>query len=161
MIVNGKPIAAGKALSVGLVDQLADDPVAAALALDGTILATAQGPDQRPAPLADDAAVAAMQAQAQRRMPGQIAPPVAVSLVAATASLPLAEGLARERAAFLELRASPQARALRHVFFAERAAGNRGETIPSPRGTSRLPLWLAAATWGPPSPMRWRPRAFP
>ncbi|KND17254.1 enoyl-CoA hydratase [Pannonibacter phragmitetus] len=132
MIVNGKPIAAGKALSVGLVDQLADDPVAAALALDGTILATAQGPDQRPAPLADDAAVAAMQAQAQRRMPGQIAPPVAVSLVAATASLPLAEGLARERAAFLELRASPQARALRHVFFAERAAGNRGRDYPKP-----------------------------
>jgi len=132
MIVTGKAIAAGKALSLGLVDLLANDPVAAALALDDTILATAQGPDQRPAPLADDAAVAAMQSHAARRMPGQIAPPVAVSLVAATASMPLAEGLARERAAFLELRASPQARALRHVFFAERAAGNSGRDYPKP-----------------------------
>lgn len=132
MIVTGKAIAAGKALSLGLVDQLADDPVAAALALDDTILATAQGPAQRPAPLADEAAVAAMQSHAVRRMPGQIAPPVAIGLVEATARLPLSEGLARERSAFLDLRASAQARALRYVFFAERAAGNRGRDYPKP-----------------------------
>lgn len=30
------------------------------------------------------------------------------------------------------MRASPQARALRHVFFAERAAGNRGRDYPKP-----------------------------
>lgn len=132
MIVNCKTIGADKALSLGLVDQLADDPVAAALALDDALLAGAHGPDGRAAPLADDDAVAAMLTHAKRRLSGQIAPPVAVSLVAASASLPLTEGLARERAAFLELRASAQARALRHVFFAERAAGNRGRDYPKP-----------------------------
>ncbi|MBE2276794.1 MAG: enoyl-CoA hydratase/isomerase family protein [Rhodobacteraceae bacterium] len=132
MIVTGKAIAAGKALSMGLVDEIADDPLAAALALDDVRLAAAIGPDQRPAPQADADAVAAMQTHITRRMPGQIAPPVAVGLVAETASLPLIEGLARERAAFLKLRASPQARALRHMFFAERAAGNRGRTYPRP-----------------------------
>ena len=38
----------------------------------------------------------------------------------AACELPLAEGLKRERALMLELRASPQAAALRHAFFGER-----------------------------------------
>ena len=41
---------------------------------------------------------------------------------AAPARYALAEGLAEERATFLRLRDSDQAKALRHVFFAERAA---------------------------------------
>jgi len=132
MIVTGKAIAAGKALSLGLVDKLADNPLAVALAIDDALLAAARGPDEQPAPQVDEDAVAAMLAHAKRRLTGQIAPPIAVGLVAASATLPLAEGLARERAAFLDLRASAQARALRHVFFTERAAGNRGRDYPRP-----------------------------
>ena len=55
-------------------------------------------------------------------MAGQAAPLAAIDLVAASATLPLAEGLKAERAVFLERRGSDQAAALRHVFFAERAA---------------------------------------
>ncbi len=52
---------------------------------------------------------------------GQIAPGEAARLIA-TADRPLAEGLADERATFVALRDGEQSRALRHVFFAERAA---------------------------------------
>jgi 3-hydroxyacyl-CoA dehydrogenase len=81
MIVNGKAVTAAKGLALGLVDHLAEDPLAAALTYDSA----AQVPDLRPAPLADDAAVAAMQVHAARRLTGHIAPPVAIDLVAASA----------------------------------------------------------------------------
>jgi len=128
MIVEGKAMPAPKAQAIGLVDLVADDPLAEAL----TFEATAGVADLRPAPLADTAAIEAMQVQIKRRYAGQIAPAVAVDLVGSSATLPLAEGLAQERAAFLALRASPQAAALRHVFFAERAAANRGRDYPNP-----------------------------
>lgn len=45
-------------------------------------------------------------------------------LVALAATTPFETGLEEERAAFLVLRGSPEAKALRHVFFAERAASD-------------------------------------
>lgn len=128
MIVEGKAISAAKAQAIGLVDLVANDPVAAALTFDAPAVIA----DQRPAPSADSEAVQAMHAQIKRRLAGQIAPAIAIDLVSSSATLPLAEGLAQERAAFLALRASPQAAALRHVFFAERAAANRGRDYPKP-----------------------------
>ena len=68
-------------------------------------------------------AVRAARDNAARRLRGQIAPQKAIDLMEAAATLPLAEGMARERATFLDLRAGAQARALRHIFFAERGAG--------------------------------------
>ena len=50
------------------------------------------------------------------------APRKCVDAVAAAVSRPFDEGLRVERAAFLELVQTPQSRALRHAFFAERAA---------------------------------------
>lgn len=52
---------------------------------------------------------------------GQESPLRALEAVKAAAELPYAEGLKREREIFVELRGSDQAKALRHVFFAERA----------------------------------------
>ena len=128
MIVEGKAISAAKAQAIGLVDLVANAPMAAALTFDAPAVVA----DQRPAPSADSEAVEAMHTQIKRRLAGQIAPAMAIDLVSSSATLPLAEGLAQERAAFLALRASPQAAALRHVFFAERAAANRGRDYPKP-----------------------------
>ena len=50
------------------------------------------------------------------------APPKCIDAVAAATTMPFDLGLAFERKAFLELVATPESRALRHVFFAERAA---------------------------------------
>lgn len=111
-----------EALRSGLVDALADDPLAAALALDAAQLAR-PALDDLPPPARDAEAVAAARAHAAKRLRGQVAPLKAIDLVEAAATLPLPEGLAQERAAFLDLRQGAQARALRHLFFAERGAG--------------------------------------
>lgn len=123
LISEGRVIGAAEALRLGLVDALADDPVAAA----ETLAPPARHlPDALPAPAPDPAAVEAARAQAAKRAKGQVAPGLAIDLVAASATLPLAEGLACERETFLSLKTSDQAAALRHVFFAERAALARG-----------------------------------
>jgi 3-hydroxyacyl-CoA dehydrogenase len=57
-----------------------------------------------------------------RRMRGQTAPHHAVALVRQASETDFATGMAAERKAFLELRQGAQAKALRHVFFAERGA---------------------------------------
>jgi 3-hydroxyacyl-CoA dehydrogenase len=53
---------------------------------------------------------------------GLPAPLRCVNAVAAAVSKPFAEGLSFERAQFVELMQTPESRALRHAFFAERAA---------------------------------------
>jgi 3-hydroxyacyl-CoA dehydrogenase len=132
LIATGKAISATQALEMGLIQLLADDPLGKAIALDGVILEATQAPDNLPAPMPNVAAADAARAQATRRMPGQNAPQVAVDLVVASATTPLPDVLVSERAAFLELRASDQARALRHVFFAERSATNKGRDYSQP-----------------------------
>lgn len=119
LIPEGRIVAAAEALELGLVDALVDDPVDVALTADLSRPAV----DDLPAPLPAPEAVAAARATVARRMKGQVAPERAIALIEAASAQPLAQGLAQERAAFLALREGPQARAMRHVFFAERAAG--------------------------------------
>ncbi|MGP9790907.1 3-hydroxyacyl-CoA dehydrogenase NAD-binding domain-containing protein [Roseinatronobacter sp. NSM] len=132
LIGQGRTIAADEAVRLGLVDILADDPLAAALAMGINVLRRAIVADHRPAPRQDEAAIAAAHKLADRRAPGQNAPHIAIDLVAASATDPLDTTLVRERSAFLGLRQSTQARALRHVFFAERAAQSQGKSYPAP-----------------------------
>lgn len=137
LIAEGRVIPAPEAHQAGIVDYLAEDPVTAALALPDQAFARHLAVADRPAPPADPQAIAAARNQAARRSPGQIAPQRAIDLVEAAAHLTLAEGLEKERATFLALRQSDQAAALRHVFFAERAAGSRGRDLPPPADLSR------------------------
>lgn len=125
LIAEGRAVKAAEALSLGIVDELADDPVAAALAIAQDRLDATPAIRARPAPDPAPDAVGAARARAAKRAAGQLAPPEAITLVEAAATLPLDAGLAREREAFLRLRGGDQAAALRHVFFAERAATGR------------------------------------
>lgn len=148
LIGQGRAVPADYALKLGLVDVVAHDPFAAALALDADVLRRAVAPDHRPAPPADSAAIAAAHAQANRRASGQDAPHIAIDLVAASATEPLDNTLLRERAAFLSLRHSAQARALRHVFFAERAAQSRGKAFPAPVSDIKSTIVVGGGTMG-------------
>ncbi|MEJ5219875.1 MULTISPECIES: FAD-dependent oxidoreductase [Rhodobacterales] len=130
MIVSGQAVSATRAINLGMIQQLAEDPLEAALALDAADLAKARAPDHLPAPLPDDAALAAAHTRAKRRMAGQDAPQIAADLIKASASMQFAEALQNERSAFLTLRKSDQARSLRHVFFSERAAANKARIFP-------------------------------
>ncbi|OJT99840.1 MAG: 3-hydroxyacyl-CoA dehydrogenase [Rhizobium sp. 63-7] len=124
IIASGRMVPAAEALSIGIVDAVAtenllDAAVAAAADLAGKSL-------RRTAALAVPASTAeeneAAAAKARARAKGQTSPLEAVRLVLATQDAAFADGIADERATFLRLRDSQEAAALRHVFFAERAA---------------------------------------
>jgi 3-hydroxyacyl-CoA dehydrogenase len=122
LVVTGKPITAQQALEVGLIDAIDTDVVTAAesLALDHF---GARGPvSGAPAPAVDETAIEAARKNAAKRMAGQVAPQIAIDLLENATTLSYREAMAAEREAFLTLREGEQARALRHVFFAERGA---------------------------------------
>jgi len=122
LIAEGRVVKAPDAMKLGMVDAVADDPVNFAMTLDLESLHAITPLICRPMPQPDSDAVALAEKAAAKRKRGEQAPLRAANLVAASAVLQPEEALARERAAFLELRESDQARALRHMFFAERAA---------------------------------------
>ena len=137
MIVSGATVAAAKLAGTALFDEVSEgDPVAAALALADRVVA--QGLPRkrvRDLKLADPQAEAFMQfarnsvGAAAKNMP---APLKCVEAVGWALSKPFDEGLRLEREAFFALMNTPESRALRHVFAAERAAGK----IPGlPEGT--------------------------
>jgi len=123
LIGSGRSLKAGEACSLGIVDEVADgDPIMRALAVaaDDKTGFRKTGDLAVPAASADEIEAASQKITAKAR--GQVAPGAAVSLVAAARAMTLGDGLAEERAAFLRLKESPEAAALRHVFFAEREA---------------------------------------
>ncbi|CUH82087.1 3-hydroxyacyl-CoA dehydrogenase NAD-binding domain-containing protein [Tropicibacter naphthalenivorans] len=122
LIPTGQAIKAEEAETLGLIDGISDDPVQVAVHLDEGSLELANPICDLPRPEREDDAIAAAFAVVAKKLPNQIAPHRAVELIAATSERPMAEGLADERQTFLDLRVGDQARALRHMFFAERAA---------------------------------------
>ncbi|GAB7555345.1 3-hydroxyacyl-CoA dehydrogenase NAD-binding domain-containing protein [Novosphingobium sp. 11B] len=121
MIVSGDPVSAAKALASGLVDKVVENAedlrAAAASFADSPVRPTGERPVS-----GDAAAADAFAAADPRLFKGFTAPTACVEAVKAAATLPIAEGMAVERSLFLELVAGEQSRALRHTFFAERAA---------------------------------------
>ena len=122
MLQTGRPVTGTRALEIGLVDLVDDDPMFAAETVNTEDLATRVAVGDLPNPEKDEAAFAAAMDRAQARFRGQVAPRIAVDLVSWACEKPLAEGMEIERGLFLELRQQGQARALRHIFFTERGA---------------------------------------
>lgn len=124
LIGTGRAVKTDEAVTLGLADSIATDPIGAAIALVHEFTAK---PLRRTGvigvPPADPIVVEAAEAKVLARARGQSAPAEAVRLLKAAGQLELKQGLAEERATFLRLRDSGQSAALRHVFFAERAAG--------------------------------------
>ncbi|MGN6143380.1 MAG: 3-hydroxyacyl-CoA dehydrogenase NAD-binding domain-containing protein [Mesorhizobium sp.] len=124
MTGSGRSVKPEEAASLGLADKIAVDPVAEAAQL---ARAVADTPLRRTGalavPVADAAAIEAAAKKILSKARGQASPGEAVRLVRAAADMGLRDGLAEERATFIRLRDSREAAALRHVFFAERAAG--------------------------------------
>ncbi len=124
LIGTGRVVKAAEAVTLGLADRIATDPVVAALAfLREHVGKTLRRTGMIAVPPADAAAIGAADAKVQAKARGQAAPAEAVRLVKAAGDLDLKQGLTEERATFLRLRDSAESAALRHVFFAERAAG--------------------------------------
>jgi 3-hydroxyacyl-CoA dehydrogenase len=121
IVCSGRHVKADEAQRLGLVDRIAQGD------LRKEAVAMAPGTAKRrlreAAVPADDAAKVEEAAQAAlkagRKRPQVLA---GIEAVKMSATKPYAEALAHERDAFQKLRASPEAAALRHLFFAEREA---------------------------------------
>ena len=140
LISSGRMIGAAQAASAGLVDAIAEgEPRAIGLAAARAGLA-AGAPLRRASTLtaAPASAEALDRAEAAAaKKPGWPQLAAAVRCVRAAQELPFAQGAAVEAAEFEQLVPSPSARALRHLFFAEREAMK----IPGlPRDTALRPV---------------------
>ncbi|MDF2809455.1 MAG: 3-hydroxyacyl-CoA dehydrogenase [Microvirga sp.] len=125
MIPQGRVVGTAEAEKLGLIDEIADDPVAAAMSVPLDTVMDRMPLSQHPGPAPDEAALAAARRQMARRMAGQTAPQRAIDLIEASTKQDFATAVARERETFLALRGSDEAKALRHIFFAERGATAR------------------------------------
>ncbi len=127
MIVSGAPMAAAKFAGTPLVDKVVDgDLVAGAIAFAEDVIAK-----NLPLRRARDLKVKDPQGEAflqfARNMVGAMsknfpAPLKCLEAVAASYGQSFEQGVAAEREGFLSLMASPESKALRHAFLAERAA---------------------------------------
>jgi 3-hydroxyacyl-CoA dehydrogenase len=125
MIVSGDPIPVKKAEAIGLVDRIVGDGnlEADAIAFARDVAGKSEHPvASRGTAQAEPGLFNRFRQQNARRLKGFEAPEACIQAVEAAASLPFDQGLARERELFMKLVASDQSKALRHVFFAERAA---------------------------------------
>jgi 3-hydroxyacyl-CoA dehydrogenase len=127
MIASGAPVPAPRAQAMGLIDAIAEGD----LVSDARALAHKAAGRPLPAPLDDrsprsESAAGAFNAVAAKptnRARGQRAPLATIEALRNAQTLPVAEALSAERALFQALRDCAQSKALRHIFFAERAAG--------------------------------------
>ncbi len=122
MITTGKPLGAQQALEIGLIHEVDEEPIESAFMVNSEALGCIVPARDLPPAAHDAEAMAAARERLQAKSAGQIAPLRAIEVIEQGLALPLEEGLAIERQAFLELRSSEQAKALRHMFFSERAA---------------------------------------
>ena len=124
MMTRGEAIAAEKAKALGLVDEIAQGELLA------FALQFARGKVGKPLPRIRDAAAkldedpklffARVREQVAKESKGYPAPLLIVDCAEAAATRAFDEGRKIERASFTTLLGSPESRALRHAFFAER-----------------------------------------
>jgi 3-hydroxyacyl-CoA dehydrogenase len=147
MITGGRPIAAAQAVEDGLVDQVVEGDLreAALSFVRGVIGKPPRRTGALPCPAPDDADYwARHDGRIAGKARGQLSPIKALDSLRLACSLPIAEGLKAEREIFLELKSSPQSRALRHAFFAERAVSK----VPDIKGAEARPFDTVAVIGG-------------
>src|SRR5712664_518983 len=138
MMVSGDPIRADEALKAGLIDEIVEGDLAAA----GVAFAEKALNEKRPLKKIRDlddklAAVrgkpemfASFRASVARQIRGFRAPENIIKAVEAAVSLPFDQGIKRERELFVELLNSPESKAQRYFFFAEREAAKIPDVPP-------------------------------
>ncbi len=151
MIISGKPVGAKKALELGIVDRV----------VSGDILPAALSFAEEMAEAGEPVAVSAravwapapeffvtLREQTAKRAKGMRAPLACLECVEASL-LPFAEGSKKEREIFEACVASEEAAALRHMFFAERAATKIADIdSKTPSRTIKTVAVIGAGTMG-------------
>jgi 3-hydroxyacyl-CoA dehydrogenase len=143
MITSGRPLSAGDAQAAGIVDEVTDDDLQqAALDFAGELLSRGAGKRLTrdiPFQLNDDdtALLSGGRDTIAKRLKGQTAPQRILDCLSAAGTVRFEDGLKVERQAFEACMADPQSSALRHQFFAERAAAKIQGMAP---GTETQPV---------------------
>ena len=126
LMLSGRPMAAGRAKELGLLDDVVSgDVIERAISFAENLVAQGKGPRKtRELPVrgAENAAqiFAEKRAQAAKTLRGRASPAKLLEALAAAVEKPFDEGLKVEMAISAELVRSNESRALRHLFFAER-----------------------------------------
>jgi 3-hydroxyacyl-CoA dehydrogenase len=157
MMVSGDPIRADEALASGLIDEIVQsDLTAAAVAFAEKVLAEKR-PLKKIRDLDDKLAAvrgkpevfANFRKSVARQTRGFRAPENIIKAVEAAVGLPFAEGLKRERELFLELLSSPESKAQRYFFFAEREAAKIPDVpVDTPARDIKKAAVIGAGTMG-------------
>src|SRR5580765_4162054 len=130
MIVSGDPIGADEALKVGLIDEIVDGDLTAAGVTFAEKIVREKRPLKKIRDLDDKIAAvrgkpevfAEFRKSVARQTRGFRAPENCIKAVEAAVNLPFDQGMKRERELFQELIISPESKAQRYFFFAEREA---------------------------------------
>jgi 3-hydroxyacyl-CoA dehydrogenase len=136
LVVGGDPISAKKAQEIGLVDSLVGED-----SLEADAIEFARSKIGEPVPRASEGTknqdgvrdpdiFDRFRASQARKIRGFDAPNAGIEAVKAAGELPYAEGVKRERELFMKLMTGTQSAAMRHYFFAERAA-NKIDDVPA------------------------------
>jgi 3-hydroxyacyl-CoA dehydrogenase len=157
MIVSGEPVGAEEAHRLGLLDEIVEgDLTAGAVAFAERVVAERR-PLRKVRDIEDRIAAARgrpeifseFRKSIARQTRGFRAPEACIQAVEAAVNLPFEQGIARERALFLELLNSPESRAQRYFFFAEREAAKIPDIPPdTPTREVRRAAVIGAGTMG-------------
>ena len=130
MIVSGRLVPAHEALASGLIDEITEDNLGVAAVTFARKLIGKTNAVRRTRDLDahlglkkdHSSVIADFRTRMARKARGFEAPYACVECIEAAVTLPFSDGLQKERQIFQKLVTSDQAKAQRHVFFAERRA---------------------------------------
>lgn len=126
MMATGKPVSAETAQSSGLIDALSDTDLRTAaiqFAREKADMPLLPPVSARDIPAFDQDTLCQAMDRIKTKARGQNSPVAVCEALSNAIALPATEALTAERDMFMRLKDDPQSLALRHVFFAERAAG--------------------------------------
>jgi len=143
MVVSGTPVASEKLAGTALFDEVfpaGTDLAAAAVEFAGKVAEVRPLPKVRNRNVDQPNLDAFLESSRNtvKAMAGQFPAPLeCLEAVAASATKPFEDGLKCERERFLRLAQTPESKALRHAFFAERATGKVPD-VPADTPTRRI-----------------------
>jgi len=129
LLLSGAPIDAARARDLGLIDEIiGDDPLAGGIDYARRLIAQGAKPrptraQPAPQPVLPASTIDAALARHARGLKGRTTQNLVFESIRAASTLPFEEGLKLEARLSADSLETTESRALRHVFFAERACG--------------------------------------
>ena len=155
LMTSGNPIPAEAALQKGLIDHVAGDNLPEEAIAYAKQLVADQIPQRQASAItltlneADRELISKARSNLAKKTRGESAPQRIIDCIEASAELDFDAGLKRERELFMACMEDPQSAALRHMFFAERAAAKIDsiDTSVEPAQVQRVGI-IGAGTMG-------------